>query len=85
MISCWSGDKVSVALDFIKKPFIKRPANIEMYIENLRDKRGIEIGGPTGIFKEKSILPIYPVVGHLVGCNYSNSTIWEGLLKEGWT
>jgi len=56
-----------------------------MYIENLRNKRGIEIGGPTGIFKDKSILPIYPVVGHLDGCNYSNSTIWEGLLKEGWT
>jgi SAM-dependent methyltransferase len=85
LTSCWLGDKVSVALDFIKTPFIKRPANIEIYIESLRDKRGIEIGGPTSIFKEKSILPIYPLVGHLDGCNYSNSTIWDGLLKEGWT
>jgi len=85
MTSRWLGDRVSIALDIIKMPFIKRPANIEIYIENLRDKRGIEIGGPTRIFKDRSMLPIYPVVGHLDGCNYSNSTIWEGTIKTGWT
>ena len=74
-------------MSMMRSPFIRirRVNNIEIYRDNLRDKRGIEIGGPSSILKDKGILPIYSVLGSLDGCNYSSETIWEGKLKEGWT
>lgn len=48
------------------------------YFEN---KSGIEIGGPSAIFS--SLLPIYPIVRNLDGCNFSAHTIWEGNITEG--
>lgn len=44
-------------------------------------KNGIEIGGPSGIFKK--YIPIYKIISTLDGCNFSTQTIWEGNLKEG--
>ncbi len=44
-------------------------------------KSGIEIGGPSPIFTNE--LPIYDVVENLDGCNFSNTTVWEGSIKEG--
>lgn len=49
----------------------------------LRGKHGIEIGGPTKLFRRD--LPIYKVVGGLDGVNFSGSTVWEGSLSEGLT
>ena len=72
-------------MNLMRSPLIRRVNNIEIYRDNLRDKRGIEIGGPSSILKDKGILPIYSVLGSLDGCNYSRETIWEGKLKEGWT
>ncbi len=46
-------------------------------------KCGLEVGGPSRIFKHKGLLPLYKVVNRLDGCNFSNDTIWEGRLKNG--
>jgi SAM-dependent methyltransferase len=48
-------------------------------------KTGIEIGGPSQVFGRRGIFPAYPIVGHLDNCNFGNSTIWEGDIKQGQT
>jgi SAM-dependent methyltransferase len=46
-------------------------------------KQGLEIGGPSGIFMDKSLLPIYSIVGSCDNCNFSNTTVWQGNIREG--
>ncbi len=48
------------------------------YVEN---KYGIEIGGPSALFK--TVLPLYQFVGGLDGANFSTDTIWEGNIEAG--
>ncbi|MEP7106633.1 MAG: methyltransferase domain-containing protein [Ferruginibacter sp.] len=47
------------------------------------NKSGIEIGGPSALFKREGYLPVYPIVRALDGVNFSDSTVWEGKLSEG--
>jgi SAM-dependent methyltransferase len=47
-----------------------------IYKRLLRDKSGLEIGGPSNLFR--TILPIYKDVGHLDGINFAATTIWSG-------
>ncbi len=54
------------------------------YLSNLKGKKGLEIGGPSAIFKDNGPLPIYNVLSSLDGCNFAENTIWEGKIKEGW-
>ena len=58
--------------------------NYSFYAEKLTGKNGIEIGGPSAIFKDHRILPIYKVIKNLDGCNFSNTTIWEGRISSGY-
>ena len=46
-------------------------------------KVGAEIGGPSSFFNEQGYLPIYNLAASIDGCNFSNSTVWEGTIKEG--
>ena len=50
------------------------------YVSN---KKGIEIGGPSLIFK--TTLPLYQKIRELDGVNFTNSTVWEGSIKSGLT
>jgi SAM-dependent methyltransferase len=47
------------------------------------NKKGIEIGGPSAVFENKGYIPVYQFVDSLDGVNFSNSTVWEGVLREG--
>jgi SAM-dependent methyltransferase len=47
------------------------------------DRIGLEIGGPSSVFKKTGILPIYPIVKQLDNCNFSGTTTWEGSINEG--
>ena len=49
----------------------------------LRGQKGIEIGGPSGVFARNSLIPIYPLVDELDNCNFSDNTIWEGTIAGG--
>jgi len=49
----------------------------------LRNKSGLEIGGPSSIFCKNDIMPIYSIVKSLDGCNFNCETIWEGQIEEG--
>lgn len=48
-------------------------------------KAGIEIGGPSQVFARNGIFPVYPIVGHLDNCNFGDTTVWEGEIKQGQT
>ena len=45
------------------------------------DKYGVEIGGPSVLFK--TVLPLYQRVKGLDGVNFSADTIWEGRIEAG--
>jgi SAM-dependent methyltransferase len=51
----------------------------------LRDKHGLEIGGPSAVFARRGILPLYPFVGALDNMNFAAATVWEGRIEEGET
>ena len=53
------------------------------WITLVKDKSGLEIGGPSGIFSKNNYLPIYPFIKSLDGVNFSNKTIWEGEIEQG--
>ncbi len=55
--------------------------NFSVYQKYTRNKSGIEIGGPSGVFREE--LPLYQGIKHLDGCNFSSKTVWEGSIGEG--
>lgn len=57
--------------------------NSSSWIALAKDKSGLEIGGPSGIFAGNNYLPIYPIVKSLDGVNFSNKTIWEGEIEQG--
>jgi len=52
-----------------------------IYNEILMGKHGIEIGGPSLAFK--TTLPIYELISSLDGVNFSNKTMWEGVIEGG--
>ncbi len=63
-------------------PFQAKPIKkFELYKSYFKNKKGIEIGGPSKIFSLD--IPIYPVIESLDGCNFSNQTIWEGNISKG--
>ena len=70
----------SLPLKYIK--LIKLRANripeYKIYQSFFYGKSGLEIGGPSPLFK--STLPLYKVVSNLDGVNFSRETVWEGSL-----
>jgi SAM-dependent methyltransferase len=62
-----------------------RKAIFTPIIAELTNKSGLEIGGPSKVFHEYGILPIYPIIRSLDGCNFSEKTLWEGRVKKGKT
>jgi SAM-dependent methyltransferase len=65
--------------------FPKRIKNYKFFQAFLKDKSGLEIGGPSYAFTDKGYLPLYPTMLSLDGCNFSTNTVWEGELREGLT
>ncbi len=59
----------------------KKLPNTLIYKNILKNRQGIEIGGPSMVFK--SLLPLYSVISDLDGVNFSNETLWEGSITEG--
>ncbi|WP_347156795.1 class I SAM-dependent methyltransferase [Pontibacter chitinilyticus] len=55
---------------------------LKHYFEN---KKGIEIGGPSGTFRDSGSIPLYRNITSLDGYNFAASTLWEGNITEGST
>jgi SAM-dependent methyltransferase len=49
------------------------------------DKIGLEVGGPSVVFRSFSALPVYRRARRIDGVNFSASTMWEGRIVEGMT
>jgi SAM-dependent methyltransferase len=49
------------------------------------NKKGLEIGGPSQIFRSNDIIPIYNDAQRVDGVNFSSQTIWENTIREGYT
>lgn len=67
---------------FFKKTVKKKCKNIDVYVNALKNKYGLEIGGPSSYFRHD--IPLYPHIKGLDGCNFSEKTIWHGKSKGGW-
>lgn len=64
----------------------RRAACLPLVLNGVRGKSGIEVGGPSPVFRRrKGLLPIYPEVGSLDNCNFASRTVWEGAVQEGET
>ena len=48
-------------------------------------KTGLEIGGPSSIFRNTGQFPVYRIAKKIDGCNFSPNTIWEGQITQGLT
>lgn len=55
----------------------KRAKCFPLCRELLTNSAGLEIGGPSPIFARDGILPVYPALGRLDNCTFSEKTIWE--------
>jgi len=52
------------------------------YRDFFRDKKGLEIGGPSQIFRSGQAIPIYPIANRVDNCNYSEVTVWSEIQKR---
>lgn len=50
-----------------------------------RNKVGVEVGGPTGLFQGDSVLPVYGLANRVDNCNFAGQTAWVRDQKEGAT
>ena len=69
----------------LRRPVRKKAGCFSICEELLSKGVGLEIGGPSTVFKKRRILPVYPILNRLDNCNFSNKTIWEGTINEGIT
>jgi SAM-dependent methyltransferase len=53
-----------------------RLKSFEMYLPLVNGKVGLEIGGPSDLFKRGNALPIYERIGSLDNCDFSKSNVW---------
>ncbi len=75
----------SKILSLISIIFRQRVKNYQIIFNNLNGKDGLEIGGPSKLFKKKNILPIYPICENLDNCCFSDKTVWAKNQNEGQT
>jgi SAM-dependent methyltransferase len=45
-------------------------------------KRGLEIGGPSSIFRSGKLIPVYDRCQQIDNCNFAEQTIWDGASAE---
>jgi SAM-dependent methyltransferase len=57
--------------------------SLRQWQQIIKGKKGIEIGGPSGVFDKDGYFPVYPFIEALDGVNFSKTTLWEGSLQEG--
>lgn len=71
------------SLFILRRIFRHKPRSLSLILKIIADKKGIEIGGPSSIFSDEGMLPIYATIHHLDNCNFQNTTLWNVDLKEG--
>lgn len=69
----------------VSKAIARKINNYHLIAGLFKDKLGLEVGGPSGIFKPRSFIPLYNIIKGVDGCNFSTKTIWEGNIEAGET
>lgn len=62
---------------------VHRAACAKLCEERVSGKVGLEIGGPSGIFSRRGLLPVYRHAARMDNCNFATQTVWEGEIQEG--
>ncbi len=65
------------------KRFGRKIPHYRVYQSFLENGKGIEIGGPSELFR--TVLPVYQVVDSLDAVNFAENTVWEGAIQTGRT
>jgi SAM-dependent methyltransferase len=55
-------------------------ASFDLFRDLFTGKTGLEIGGPSAIFRRRGLFPVYPVAARIDNSNFSPRTIWEDSL-----
>ncbi|OBJ50239.1 bifunctional 2-polyprenyl-6-hydroxyphenol methylase/3-demethylubiquinol 3-O-methyltransferase UbiG [Mycobacterium sp. 1423905.2] len=71
----------AVDVSYTLKYGMSRLPIYQRYRAAIEGKSGIEIGGPSTLFK--TVLPLYQAVNVLDGVNFATDTIWEGNISAG--
>jgi SAM-dependent methyltransferase len=61
------------------------PKILSPYSSYFQGRIGLEIGGPSKIYRGDNYLPVYKYAERVDGVNFSGKTIWEGSIMEGQT
>jgi predicted SAM-dependent methyltransferase len=67
-------------ISYISRPEKRKLIRISF---SLKNKIGLEIGGPSGFFNLKSYFPVYVFAKRIDGVNFNSQTVWEGKIREG--
>jgi len=59
------------------------PAVARAVAHVVRDRTGLEIGGPSQVFDANGILPVYPFAACVDNVNFARRTAWEADLQDG--
>jgi ubiquinone/menaquinone biosynthesis C-methylase UbiE len=74
-------DSIITFTSYILKP---EKRSLIKHALKLKGKTGLEIGGPTPFFSLRGGFPIYLFAKRIDGVNFSDETIWEGQIKQGY-
>lgn len=77
-------------------PIRRTPALLSRYVASFvgefrhhaasfQGQLGLEIGGPSDVFRRFAALPVYALARRVDGVNFSSNTMWEGRISEGMT
>jgi SAM-dependent methyltransferase len=66
----------------IRKLFQGRISHAGLYIDSVAVRSGLEIGGPSAIFRRGQPIPLYDTVGSLDNCDFSSTTVWAEHSRE---
>jgi len=68
---CWK--LVSKRLRLTPEGQLKK---FKLYLPYIQGKRGLEIGGPSDVFRKGNPVPVYEEIERLDNCDFSTSTVW---------
>jgi SAM-dependent methyltransferase len=72
-------------LSLVRQRLAGRPPGFIDRHAHLFAGKGLELGGPSGIFSPGSHAPVYGLAGALDNVNFSSTTRWEGDIAQGRT
>jgi len=74
--------KLSLKSIFTKDKDVKKIKILYRTLSLFDNKEGLEIGGPSPVFRRRNWMPVYKVMKSCDGVNFSHSTVWTGDINE---